>query len=124
MQRMKPFHNWDEPMEGYAPHLTSLVDGQHYGVRPSGMKMSDVKDVDIQDMMRWRTRFMAAVNLGFVIDKKGNRHDLDTENGIDVLGALVESSYDSINPAYYGSLHNWGHVIMASAHDPDGRYKV
>ncbi|KAG1679922.1 Hemocyanin AA6 chain [Nymphon striatum] len=116
MQRMKPFHNWDEPMEGYAPHLTSLVDGQHYGVRPGGLKMSDVKDVDIQDMVRWRDRFMDAVNLGY-------RIDLDPETGIDVLGALVESSYDSINPAYYGSLHNWGHVIMASAHDPDGRYQ-
>nr|CCA94913.1 hemocyanin subunit 1 [Endeis spinosa] len=123
MQRMKPFHNWDEPMEGYAPHLTSLVDGQHYGVRPTGMKMSDVKDVDIQDMMRWRDRFMDAVNLGYVIDRKGQRVDLTTETGIDVLGALVESSYDSINAAYYGSLHNWGHVIMASAHDPDGRYQ-
>ncbi|CAM1332236.1 PPO3 (predicted) [Pycnogonum litorale] len=123
MQRMKPFHNWDEEMEGYAPHLTSLVDGQHYGVRPSGMKMSDIKDVGLQDMVRWRDRFMDAVNLGCVIDKNGQMEALTPETGIDVLGALVESSHESINKAYYGSLHNWGHVIMASAHDPDGRYQ-
>ncbi|WP_139119048.1 tyrosinase family protein, partial [Pseudoalteromonas sp. BMB] len=29
---------------------------------------------------------------------------------------------DSVNKRYYGSLHNWGHVMMARISDPDGKF--
>lgn len=49
---------------------------------------------------------------------------LTEENGIDILGNLMESSLISRNRAYYGDLHNMGHVFISYAHDPDHRHLV
>lgn len=34
----------------------------------------------------------------------------------------MESSVASIDRAYYGDIHNMGHVFMAFAHDPEHRH--
>lgn len=47
---------------------------------------------------------------------------LEDEDGIDILGNLLEASDISKNPKYYGSLHNLGHDLIAYSHDPDGRF--
>lgn len=47
---------------------------------------------------------------------------LEEEDGIDILGNLMEASAISKNPEYYGSLHNLGHDLIAYSHDPDGRF--
>lgn len=49
---------------------------------------------------------------------------LNEENGIDVLGNLIESSILSLNPNLYGTLHNDGHNAIAFIHDPDQRHQV
>ncbi|CAL1261549.1 unnamed protein product [Larinioides sclopetarius] len=124
LQRMIPFHNFNEELEGYSPHLTSLVSGHHYANRPAGLSLHDLNDlVDVQDMARWRERLLQAIHLGVVIDDHGNEVVLSPDHGIDMLGAMLESSYESKNREYYGNLHNSGHVMMARIHDPDGRYK-
>nr|CCA94918.1 hemocyanin subunit d [Euphrynichus bacillifer] len=123
LQRMKPFHNFDEELEGYSAHLTSLVSGLNYGNRPEGLTMKDVPQVGVQDMIRWRERILDAIHTGHVHDVNNKEIPLDEEHGIDILGALIESSEDSQNKRFYGTLHNWGHVILAQAHDPDGRFK-
>lgn len=43
-------------------------------------------------------------------------------NGIDILVNCVESNALSINPRYYGSLHNNGHVMISFMHDPKAKY--
>lgn len=46
-----------------------------------------------------------------------------TEQGIDVVTAMWESSNDSPHSKYYGVLHNNGHSAIGFLHDPDFRYK-
>lgn len=122
---MIPFHNFKEELEGYSPHLTSLVSGLHYANRPSGLSLQDLNQlVDVQDMVRWRERILEAIHLGVLIDEHGNEIILTPEHGIDMLGAMIESSYESKNLDYYGNLHNSGHVMMARIHDPDERFQV
>lgn len=124
LRRMIPFHNFDEKLEGYSPHLTSLVSGLNYASRPSGLHLRDLVDfVDVQDMARWRERLLYSIDIGHVIDHEGQEIPLDAEHGIDILGALMERSHDSLNQDYYGNLHNSGHVMMARIHDPDGRFR-
>ncbi|KFM79856.1 Hemocyanin A chain, partial [Stegodyphus mimosarum] len=123
LTRMVPFHNFEEPLEGYAAHLTHIASGRHYAPRPNGLAMHDLRLVDVQDMQRWTERILEAIHLGKVIDAEGNDIPLDEEHGADILGALIESSYDSKNRQFYGNLHNWGHVMMAYIHDPDGRFR-
>ncbi|GFW92064.1 hemocyanin AA6 chain [Trichonephila clavipes] len=122
MRRMIPFHNFEEDLEGYAAHLTSLVSGLQYASRPEGFRLHDLKDVDVQDMTRWRERILEAIDLGYVEDESHQQIKLTEDNGIDILGSIVESSYESKNKLFYGSLHNWGHVMMANITDPDGRF--
>ncbi|NP_001301077.1 hemocyanin F chain-like [Limulus polyphemus] len=122
LQRMIPFQNFEETLEGYSAHLTSLVSGLHYASRPEGLHIRDLNDVSLQEMERWRERILEGINLGHVHDDHGKEVELDEEHGIDILGALIESSHESKNEEYYGSLHNWGHVMLARVHDHDGRF--
>nr|CCA94914.1 hemocyanin subunit IIIb [Limulus polyphemus] len=123
LQRMLPFSNFEEELEGYSAHLTSLVSGLHYASRPEGMHLHDLKGVvNLHDMERWRERIMDAIERGLVYDEHGHEHKLEEPHGIDILGAMIESSHDSLNHEFYGSIHNWGHVMFARLHDPDGRY--
>nr|CAC44751.1 hemocyanin subunit 3 [Cupiennius salei] len=123
LNRMIPFHNFEEKLEGYAPHLTSLVSGLHYASRPTGFSLRDLPDVDVQDMERWRERILEAIDLQHVHAADGSELALDEANGANILGTLIEASSSSPNKAFYGSLHNWGHVMMARMHDPDGRFQ-
>nr|CAZ66716.1 hemocyanin subunit 6 [Pandinus imperator] len=123
LQRMTPFHNFEEPLEGYAPHLTSLVSGLQYASRPEGYSIKDLSDVDVQEMERWRERILDAINIHHIVDSHNKKIPLDVEHGTDILGDIIESSYESKNPHFYGSLHNWGHVMMANITDPDHRFQ-
>lgn len=124
LNRMVPFHNFEEELEGYAPHLTSLISGLHYASRPEGFSLRDLPDVDVQDMERWRERILEAIDLQTVHIANGNEIPLDESNGANILGSLIEANSSSPNKAFYGSLHNWGHVLIARIHDADGRYQV
>jgi len=123
LNRMVPFHNFEEKLEGFAPHLTSLVSGLHYASRPTGFSLRDLPDVDVQDMERWRERILEAIDLQHVHAADGTELPLDEKNGANILGTLIEASSSSPNKAFYGSLHNWGHVMMARIQDPDGRFQ-
>nr|CAA34643.1 hemocyanin e [Aphonopelma sp.]CAA34772.1 unnamed protein product [Aphonopelma sp.] len=122
MRRMIPFSNFDEKLEGYSAHLTSLVSGLPYAFRPDGLCLHDLKDIDLKEMFRWRERILDAIDSGYYIDNEGHQVKLDIVDGINVLGALIESSFETKNKLYYGSLHNWGHVMMARLQDPDHRF--
>nr|CAC44750.1 hemocyanin subunit 2 [Cupiennius salei] len=123
LNRMVPFHNFEEELEGYAPHLTSLVSGLHYASRPQGLRLCDLPDVNVQNMERWRERILEAIDLQHVHAADGSELALDEANGANILGTLIEASSSSPNKAFYGSLHNWGHVMMARMHDPDTRFQ-
>ncbi|XP_076338209.1 hemocyanin B chain-like isoform X2 [Tachypleus tridentatus] len=124
MPRMEPFHNFHDTLEGYSSHLSSSINGLPYPSRPDGMTLQDLKEVSIQELERWRDRILDAIHIGHLEDENGSHVPLDETRGIDVLGAIVEASYESVNQAFYGSIHNWGHVITARVQDPDGRYHL
>ena len=83
--------------------------------------------LDINDLERWRERFVDAVNQGSVVDTSGNRIALDERRGeivdfcygsytnlmemkwlagIDILGNMMEASILTPNANLYGDLHN------------------
>nr|CAZ66714.1 hemocyanin subunit 3c [Pandinus imperator] len=124
LPRMIPFHNFDEPLDGYSPHLFSCINGLPYASRPSGLTLRDMKEVSVLDLERWRDRILSAIHLGHVTKETGEEITLTETFGIDVLGDIVESSHDSVNKNFYGSLHNWGHVMMAAIQDPKGKYQT
>lgn len=60
----------------------------------------------------------------FTAQNEGKDVELTEAGGIDILGNIVEASILSVNRDYYGDIHNMGHLAIALAHDPDGRYLV
>ncbi|XP_049767339.1 phenoloxidase 2-like [Schistocerca cancellata] len=127
--RVKRLLNWREPVEeGYFPKLDNVVSSRVWPQRHSGAILRDVNrvlqrlKVDIQDMERWRDRLYEAIHSGAIINSRNEIVQLTEFEGIDILGNLLEASALSLNPNYYGDLHNFGHVLMGYCHDPDGRH--
>ncbi|KAF5296289.1 hypothetical protein FQR65_LT19835, partial [Abscondita terminalis] len=54
--------------------------------------------------------------------ENGTTTTLSEFEGIDILGNMIESSIISPNRAFYGDLHNYGHVFLSYIHDPDHRH--
>lgn len=129
LPRAKRLNNLREVLpEGYFPKLDSLVASRAWPGRISGAVLRDVNrpadqlKIDISEMERWRERFFEVIHQGFAVDERGNRIPLTEERGIDILGNIMEASTLSPNPRLYGDLHNFGHVLISYAHDPDHRH--
>ncbi|GFR02629.1 hemocyanin F chain [Trichonephila clavata] len=128
LQRVIPYHNFDQKIDGYASHLVSFISNSKiFAIRPAGLILQDVNRDDpkvlVEELERWKDRIMQAAHLGMVIDESGQLVPLTVETGIDVLGDLIEASDLSINKTYYGNFHNHLHNLLSLVHDPDGRYK-
>lgn len=129
LARVRRLTNFYEPIEeGYYPKLDNSVASRAWPSRHPFTKMSNVnreKDhlqVDIQDLERWRDRLFEAIHNGRYLNKNGGVEQFRVENGIDILGNLVESNVLSINRTEYGNLHNQGHNLISYIHDPENLY--
>ncbi|XP_060525566.1 phenoloxidase 1 [Cylas formicarius] len=129
MKRVERFLDWDQPIkEAYFPKLDSLVASRSWPARVANQKIQNLKrevdgiTLDIDDMKRWRDRIYDAIHSGSVRDRAGNIIPLTENEGIDVLGNIVESSILSPNREFYGDLHNSGHIFLSYLHDPDHRH--
>lgn len=133
LNRVVPVDDFNDPIpDGYFPKLASGTNNRPYPSRSPNMILSNVKRkdayVNIGKLKIWRNRIFEAIHTGFALQPDGNRIKLgvpekgDTENGIDMLGNMIESCVLSVNSKYYGSFHNSGHDIIAHIHDPDHRY--
>ncbi|XP_055916809.1 phenoloxidase 1-like [Eupeodes corollae] len=125
--RTVPLTNLREPIpEGYYPKLLDTVSNRTYPPRMPGQKLHDMNRPDLittlADLELWRNRIIGSIDRGSVFDPAGNQIPMDEKTGIDLLGNLIESSALSINPQFYGDLHNRGHLIISYIHDPDSKY--
>lgn len=129
MQRVERLIDWGAPIkEAYFPKLDSLVASRAWPARVTGQKIQNLNrevdgvKMDIDDMKRWKDRIYEAIHSGQVRDSSGNVISLTENEGIDILGNIVESSILSPNRAFYGDLHNTGHIMLSLIHDPDHRH--
>uniref|UniRef100_A0A6P7G6E7 Phenoloxidase 1-like n=1 Tax=Diabrotica virgifera virgifera TaxID=50390 RepID=A0A6P7G6E7_DIAVI len=97
--------------------------------------------VDVEQMERWRHRIYNAIHRGYATDdliqekrkvrkvwqrtriKQRNSVELTENEGIDILGNMLESSILSPDRDFYGNFHNMGHNFAAYIHDPDFRHQ-
>ncbi|CAL4113977.1 unnamed protein product, partial [Meganyctiphanes norvegica] len=115
---------WDRPIyEGFAPHTTYKYGGE-FPARPDNIVFSDVDGVArIRDLMVWEDRIRDAIAHGYVTGHDGEVINILNNEGIDILGSLIESSEYSKNPEYYGALHNTAHIVLGRQGDPHGKFK-
>ncbi|KAF7269758.1 hypothetical protein GWI33_017214 [Rhynchophorus ferrugineus] len=129
LKRVERYVDWDaEIKEGYFPKLDNLVSSRAWPARVSNQKLQNVRrevegiNMDVDDLKRWRDRIYDAIHSGRVQKSDGSLITLTENEGIDVLGNLVEASILSPNPELYGEIHNMGHILLSYIHDPDHRY--
>ncbi|XP_035911262.1 phenoloxidase 2-like [Anopheles stephensi] len=129
LPRVVPFRNLREAIpEAYFPKITRSSDGRSYPARHPNESLSDLKRVEdgvivsIADMELWTSRIFEAIDNGYAQSSTDQRVPLDNDNGIDLLGNMVEASSLSVNLQYYGDLHNNGHNILAYIHDPNNAF--
>ncbi|XP_060806767.1 phenoloxidase subunit 1-like [Amyelois transitella] len=127
--RVTRFNDFRQPIaEGYFPKLDSQVASRSWPPRFANSSLRDLDRpvdqirIDVSELDTWRERFIQAIENGFLVLPNGRQIPLDENTGIDELGNLMESSVISRNRAYYGDLHNMGHVFISYAHDPDHRH--
>ncbi|GLH01679.1 Phenoloxidase 1 [Gryllus bimaculatus] len=95
--RVKRFLDFREPMEdGYFPKLSTLLASRNWPPRQAGTRLKE--------------------------DENGTIVPIINEQGIDLLGNVIEASDLSINRNLYGDMHNLGHLAIAYSHDPDHRH--
>ncbi|XP_045606902.2 pseudohemocyanin-2-like [Procambarus clarkii] len=115
--------HWDGTLhEGFHPH-TSYKYGNFFPVRPDDVHIQDVDNVaEVYDLMMMDQRIRDAIAHGYITDKDGSKVDIMNEQGIDILGNIIESSMYSPNADYYGSLNNLGQVLLGHQGDPHDKY--
>lgn len=129
LKRVKRWNDLTQPIEeAYFPKLNSLVASRAWPGRVANQKIVDINRPenqivqDVDDLIRWRDRIFSAIHAGFVMDQRGTRIELTENEGIDILGNIMESSIISPNRTFYGDFHNMGHVFISYSHDPDNRH--
>lgn len=101
-----PFNNYRVAIvPGYDSGLTG------YKVRPAMTPLRDLPSSPITGLETTRDQVNAAVEAGRFNSKTAGQTIPVTS---DLLGATVEASAGSANSAQYGSLHNSGHMFIAS----------
>ncbi|XP_053638076.2 pseudohemocyanin-1 [Cherax quadricarinatus] len=115
--------HWDETLhDGFHPHTTYKY-GSFFPVRPDDIHIENVDHVaEVHDLVVLENRIRDAIDHGYIIDKEGSKVDIRNEEGIDILGNIIESSLYSPNVEYYGSLNNLAHVLLGHQGDPHDRY--
>ncbi|GAB0094223.1 Hemocyanin, N-terminal [Sergentomyia squamirostris] len=130
LPRTMRLSNFEKPIEEpYFPKLNSTVSSKSYSSRYADSYLSDIyrdRDkltCDLSALPRWRDRILDACDRGFAVCPAADNKvvPLDADNGIEILGNMIQSSHQSVNPEYYGDLANMGQMFIGFCHDPDGR---
>ncbi|KAJ3112834.1 Polyphenol oxidase 1 [Phlyctochytrium bullatum] len=113
---LKPIMDYRAPLEGDVPDGNLRYSGQRFSARKNGTRISDLGTEGGQDYLpvasleQTRDRLLEAI-------KAGKWRD-GTPITANILGATLENNVEGYDRAYYGNLHNMGHVFIAYSADP------
>jgi len=118
------------PVPGVHPNATHWGTRQDNTVLGNYTRLNLFIPVDLTELELWRDRLLDGIHQRAFRNAAGARVPLSDEvdvrrggvkRGIDVIGDAFEADPAlSPNYAFYGDLHNFGHVVISAAHDPDG----
>jgi hypothetical protein len=122
--------NWEVPLEtGYYPSLV-YPNGLQFPTRPNfakledyfytyGQKYGDNRYVYSYTYVKdYERRIRDVIDLGYVYTKSGQKVELFSSEGLDVLGNLIECSMDSPYYKFYGAYHMFARHLLGYAYQP------
>ncbi|XP_044742194.1 hexamerin-like [Chrysoperla carnea] len=110
------------------PYVCTLVyeNGLPFPMRPSKTDLvyDDYTKYVYERINILEKRIIDAIDLGYVIDVTGNKVPIYTQEGINILGNIIQGNADSVNRRYYGHLLKWVKILLGYAGKPLDNYKV
>jgi hypothetical protein len=127
--------DWEEPIKtGYVPTMR-YHNGLEFPTRPSWVSLiynphnqphpSHGHDnvFEIHEIEDYERRIRDAIDYGYIFTAEGEKIDLYTKAGFDMLGKIVEGG-DSPNSRFYGNLQVIAHKVLGYSPHPIDEYKV
>ncbi|XP_060523198.1 uncharacterized protein LOC132700094 [Cylas formicarius] len=96
-------------------HTAYFTYGQHIN-SPYGFSYNFVHD--------YERRISDAIDRGYVYTNDGQKVDLYSEHGLDVLANLINSNPDSPNSRYYGGFLNFARHLLGYSYTPVSYHKL
>jgi hypothetical protein len=108
---------------GYYPTMV-YHNGFPYPQRAHWSKFPHYKYKFLYGVREFESRVYEAIDLGYVIDADGTKHKLETPEGLNILGNIIEGNEDSCNKEYYGSIDQFGRRILGFNLEPRSPYQI
>ncbi|KYN32236.1 Arylphorin subunit alpha [Trachymyrmex septentrionalis] len=108
---------------GYYPTMT-YSNGLPMPQRPYWSKFPYYKYKYIKDIEDMESRISAAIDSGFIIDTTGKMINIYTDEGLDILGNIIEGNMDSCNLNFYGSIDLLARKILGCNFEPSTSYQI
>lgn len=129
------YFNYEVPFEnGYYPSL-QYSNGLPFPVRPNfanlyeyfynyGQKTNNQYSYSYTRVQDYDRRIRDAIDQGYIYTPQGQKIDLYSQKGLNVLGNLIESNPDSPNYQYYGALQIYARHLLGYAYQPLSQYQL
>lgn len=117
---VEPVQLWQEIRESYYPHLR-LPNGQEVASRSEYTPFLDTWEYSVNDIYQYERRIIDAIDSGIVFSVDGQKCDLISPKGINILGEIIMGVSDSINRPYYGALYNYLRILAGGLNDQTTR---
>lgn len=77
-----------------------------------------------KEIMEKESRITAAIDSGFVLSNNSKWYNIYTQEGLNILGNIIEGNADSYNPNFYGSIDALGRKILGYNLEPSSKYQI
>ncbi|KAG7210289.1 hypothetical protein KM043_011833 [Ampulex compressa] len=116
--------DWErEFYSGYYPTMT-YHNGLPFPQRPYWSRFPYYKYKYIKDINDMESRVSAAIDSGFIVDADRKFVNIYTEEGLNILGNLIEGNVDSCNIEFYGSIDRFARKILGFNLEPSSSHQV
>ncbi|XP_068986396.1 hexamerin-like [Bombus flavifrons] len=116
--------DWEKPFyAGYYPTMT-YQNGLPFPQRPEWSNFPSYKYKYITDIKDKESRIMSAIDTGYVFGNGTTKYYIYNEDGLNILGNIIEGNEDSFNQQFYGSIDALGRKILGYNLEPSSKYKI
>lgn len=70
------------------------------------------------------SRVSGAIDSGFILSTDGKTLDINTPEGLNMLGNIIEGNADSNNSNFYGSIDTFGRKILGFNPEATNSYQI
>lgn len=116
--------NWQGPIQtGFHPTIVHPT-GLPFPHRPAGAHVPQYKWKYVNEVHDIETRIAMAVDSGYILDHQFNQVPINTPEGLNLLGNIIEGNADSINYNLYKSLDHVCKNILGFNLEPVNKNQI